>query len=40
VWLLSFFVFLTARFLSCSDSLVVVAAARVYRAGMTAKLAE
>jgi hypothetical protein len=38
--LLSFFVSLTARFLSCCDSLVVVAGARMSRAGMTAKLAE
>jgi hypothetical protein len=40
VWLLSFFVFLAAHFLLCSDSLVVVAGARVYHAGITAKLAE
>jgi hypothetical protein len=40
VWLLYFFVSLTARFLSRSDSLVVVAGARVCHAGMTAKLAE
>jgi hypothetical protein len=40
VWLLSFFVSLAARFLSCSDSLVAVAGARVYRTGRTTKLAE
>jgi hypothetical protein len=40
VWLLSFFVFLAACFLSCFDSLVVVAGPRVYRAAMNTKLAE
>jgi hypothetical protein len=38
--LLSFFVSLASRFLSCCDSLAVVAGARMSRAGMTAKLAE
>jgi hypothetical protein len=38
-WFLSLSL-LAARFLSHSDSLVVVAGARVIRAGMTAKLAE
>jgi hypothetical protein len=38
--LLSFFVSLAARFLSCSNSLVIVAGARVICAGMTAKLEE
>jgi hypothetical protein len=40
VWLFSFFVSLTARFLSRSDLLVVVAGARVIRAGMTTKLTD
>jgi hypothetical protein len=40
VWLLSFFASLTAHFLSCSDLLVAVAGVRVYRVGMTAKLAK
>jgi hypothetical protein len=40
VWLLSFFVSLGTRFLWCSDLLVFVTRARVYHAGMTAKLAE
>jgi hypothetical protein len=40
VWSLSFFVSLTARFLSCFDLLVVVAGACVIRAGMITKLAE
>jgi hypothetical protein len=40
MWWLSFFISLATRFFLCSDSLVVVAGERVYRAGMTAKLAE
>jgi hypothetical protein len=40
VWLLSFSVLFAARFLSCSNSSVVVVGVRVYRAGMTTKLAE
>jgi hypothetical protein len=40
VWLFSFFVSLAARFLSRSDLLVVVAGARVIRAGMTTKLTD
>jgi hypothetical protein len=40
VWLLSFIASLAACVLSCSDSLVAIAGARVYRARMTTKLAE
>jgi hypothetical protein len=40
VWFLYFFVLFTTRFLSCSNSSTAIAGARVYRAGMTTKLAE
>jgi hypothetical protein len=40
VWLLSFFIPFAACLLSCSNSSVNVAGARVYHVGMTAKLAE